>query len=114
MRLVLQLPHKATPFSVETIGVTPELCSASYVSVKVFVVSMLRVFLTSGERYARQFLSRRFFVQLFSWEVSSRCTVRFWPVSVAFGALKLRKPPVAITSSADIQISFRKLITETI
>ena len=75
--MVRQLPHKATPFSVETIGVTPELWSAAYGFEGAFVFSMLRVFFTSGERYARQFVSRRFFVQLFSEELSSRCTVRF-------------------------------------
>ena len=75
--MLLQLPHKATPLSVETIGVTPELCSAAYGFEEVLVLSMLRVFLTSGERYARQFVSRRFFVQLFSEEFFSRCTVRF-------------------------------------
>ena len=48
--MVRQLPHKATPFSVETIGVTPELWSAAYGFEGAFVFSMFEsVFYLGGE-----------------------------------------------------------------
>ncbi len=70
------------------------------------------MFLISGDMYTCQFLSRRFLVQLFSFEFSLACTVR--PSLVAFPAAKRENPKVITASAIATPISLRKLITETI